>query len=363
MLSYDWRFPALPPRRGRCGRAAGAGVRCGGPSWPTAPGSTCGRAGSSAPTRCSTGCSRRCRGAPSGGRCTTTWLTCRGCSVSTTRTRRCPIRCWTRPVLALDAYYGPELGEPLSTVGLCLYRDGRDSVAWHGDTSGRQVRATIVAIVSLGNPRALALRPRGGGSALRYEVGHGDLLVMGGTCQRTWQHAIPKTARATGPADQRAVPAARHPLRSSCSGPGGGPLRSAHPEEPLDVRGVRLERGGRSAASGANGCTASWPADRLQVATARPSTSANGRNIPFTVTIPWCAPRIGSRDAQPCSTGSKEPSRRGGGSSRVRAGGRPGRPGRRRADPACPAMAASPRRASRSGSPAHLARSRSVAGP
>ena len=102
-------------------------------------------------------------------------------------------------MLALDAHYGPELGEPLSKVGLCLYRDGRDSVAWHGDTSGRKVRATIVAIVSLGNPRVLALRPRGGGSALRYAAGHGDLLVMGGTCQRTWQHAIPKTARATGP--------------------------------------------------------------------------------------------------------------------------------------------------------------------
>jgi alkylated DNA repair dioxygenase AlkB len=100
---------------------------------------------------------------------------------------------------ALDAYYGPELGEPLSAVGLCLYRDGRDSVAWHGDTSGRQVRMTIVAIVSLGNPRGLVLRPRGGGSALRHEVGHGDLLVMGGTCQRTWQHALPKTSRAAGP--------------------------------------------------------------------------------------------------------------------------------------------------------------------
>jgi alkylated DNA repair dioxygenase AlkB len=100
---------------------------------------------------------------------------------------------------ALDGYYGPELGEPLCTTGLCLYRDGRDSVAWHGDTSGRTVRTTIVAIVSLGNPRALLLRPRGGGSALRYDVGHGDLLVMGGTCQRTWQHAIPKTARAAGP--------------------------------------------------------------------------------------------------------------------------------------------------------------------
>ncbi len=101
---------------------------------------------------------------------------------------------------ALDAHYGPQLGEPLCTAGLCLYRDGRDSVAWHGDTSGRQVRETIVAIISLGTPRTLLLRPRGGGApALRHDVGHGDLLVMGGTCQRTWQHAIPKTARVTGP--------------------------------------------------------------------------------------------------------------------------------------------------------------------
>jgi alkylated DNA repair dioxygenase AlkB len=99
----------------------------------------------------------------------------------------------------LDAHYRAELGEPLSTVGLCLYRDGRDSVAWHGDTSGRRVRETIVAIVSLGNPRALMLRPRGAGQSLRYLVGHGDLLVMGGTCQRTWQHAVPKTAKPAGP--------------------------------------------------------------------------------------------------------------------------------------------------------------------
>ncbi|MEP7024730.1 MAG: alpha-ketoglutarate-dependent dioxygenase AlkB, partial [Actinomycetota bacterium] len=89
----------------------------------------------------------------------------------------------------LDAHYGGQLGEPLCTAGLCLYRDGRDSVAWHGDNSGRLTRETVVAIVSLGTPRALLLRPRGGGRpALRYELGHGDLLVMGGTCQRTWEH-------------------------------------------------------------------------------------------------------------------------------------------------------------------------------
>jgi alkylated DNA repair dioxygenase AlkB len=100
----------------------------------------------------------------------------------------------------LDDHYGPVLGEPFRTAGLCLYRDGRDSVAWHGDTTGRgSTQDTMVAIVSLGAPRSLLLRPRGGGKALRHDLGHGDLLVMGGSCQRTWEHAIPKTARAAGP--------------------------------------------------------------------------------------------------------------------------------------------------------------------
>jgi alkylated DNA repair dioxygenase AlkB len=103
---------------------------------------------------------------------------------------------------ALSAHYGPELGEPFRTAGLCLYRDGRDSVAWHGDTIGRgRTEDTMVAIVSLGTPRPLLLRPRvkGGGAPLRFEVGHGDLLVMGGSCQRTWEHAVPKTAQPVGP--------------------------------------------------------------------------------------------------------------------------------------------------------------------
>ena len=100
----------------------------------------------------------------------------------------------------LTEHYWPELSEPLCTAGLCLYRDGRDSVAWHGDRIGRgSTEDTVVAILSLGTPRTLLLRPRGGGPALRHELGHGDLLVMGGSCQRTWEHAVPKTSRPTGP--------------------------------------------------------------------------------------------------------------------------------------------------------------------
>jgi len=102
---------------------------------------------------------------------------------------------------ALSEHYLAELGEPLCTAGLCLYRDGRDSVAWHGDTIGRGgTEDTVVAILSLGTPRALLLRPRDGSApVVRHDVGHGDLLVMGGSCQRTWEHAVPKTARVTGP--------------------------------------------------------------------------------------------------------------------------------------------------------------------
>lgn len=101
---------------------------------------------------------------------------------------------------ALSAHYADELGEPFVTAGLCYYRDGRDSVAWHGDRIGRSAHEdTMIAILSVGAPRDLALRPRGGGQVLRRPLGHGDLIVMGGSCQRTWEHAVPKTNRAAGP--------------------------------------------------------------------------------------------------------------------------------------------------------------------
>ncbi len=100
---------------------------------------------------------------------------------------------------ALSAHYAAELGEPFRTAGCCYYRDGRDSVAWHGDTIGRgSTHDTMVAIVSVGDARRLSLRPRGGGESRSLAMNHGDLLVMGGSCQRTWEHAVPKAA-AAGP--------------------------------------------------------------------------------------------------------------------------------------------------------------------
>jgi alkylated DNA repair dioxygenase AlkB len=93
---------------------------------------------------------------------------------------------------ALSAHYDCDL----TTVSANLYRDGRDSVAWHGDRVGRRRAHTIVAIVSLGAARRFLLRPVGGGRSIRLAPGSGDLLVLGGTCQRTWQHSVPKCASA-----------------------------------------------------------------------------------------------------------------------------------------------------------------------
>jgi alkylated DNA repair dioxygenase AlkB len=106
----------------------------------------------------------------------------------------------TRLRRRLNDIYAGELGEPFTTVGLCCYRNGTDSVAWHGDTIGRSSwQDTMVAIVSLGATRTFALRRRGGGPSLRLPLAHGDLLVMGGSCQRTWEHAVPKTSAPAGP--------------------------------------------------------------------------------------------------------------------------------------------------------------------
>jgi alkylated DNA repair dioxygenase AlkB len=83
------------------------------------------------------------------------------------------------------------------SVGAALYRDGRDSVAWHGDRIDPTIADPIVAIVSLGSARTLRMRRRvQRGETHAFRLLPGDLFVMGGAAQRTWEHAVPKVARA-----------------------------------------------------------------------------------------------------------------------------------------------------------------------
>lgn len=104
------------------------------------------------------------------------------------------------PVLAsARRLLGDRYGREFESIGCNWYRDGRDSVAWHGDRHRRHELDPLVAIVSLGSPRSFRIRPRGGGPSMGWDLGHGDLLVMGGACQHDWEHTVTKTARRVGP--------------------------------------------------------------------------------------------------------------------------------------------------------------------
>ncbi len=93
---------------------------------------------------------------------------------------------------ALSERYRAKLGR----ITCNLYRDGRDSVAWHGDRIARDLPEATVAIVSLGDERPFRVRPKGGGRSIGWPAGRGDLIVMGGSCQRTFDHSVPKVASA-----------------------------------------------------------------------------------------------------------------------------------------------------------------------
>lgn len=97
-----------------------------------------------------------------------------------------------RLTTVLSRRYGVELDQ----LSAGWYRDGNDSVAFHGDRIARERPTATVATVSLGATRTFHIRPKSGGTSHTFSLGHGDLVVMGGTCQRTWEHAIPKVASA-----------------------------------------------------------------------------------------------------------------------------------------------------------------------
>lgn len=105
--------------------------------------------------------------------------------------------CTPRILFQLSHVLSRRYGRDLSRIHGALYRDGQDSVAPHQDRV-RNRSDTVIAIVSLGQPRRFLLRPLkvGDGPGHDFALGWGDLLVMGGTCQQFWRHAIPKCALA-----------------------------------------------------------------------------------------------------------------------------------------------------------------------
>jgi alkylated DNA repair dioxygenase AlkB len=103
-------------------------------------------------------------------------------------------RAITPTVAALGARVRARTGVPFNHVLVNRYRSGDDSIGLHADDERELGEDPVVATVSFGATRRLALVPRrkGDGPRRTVDLGHGALFVMGGTCQRHFRHGIPR---------------------------------------------------------------------------------------------------------------------------------------------------------------------------
>jgi alkylated DNA repair dioxygenase AlkB len=104
------------------------------------------------------------------------------------------------PLREIATVLSDRYGVDFDSVWVNLYRDGEDSVAWHGDRNAKVLTNPMVVTVSLGARRRFLMRAKGTTQATTtLEPGQGDLVVMGGACQHEWEHTVPKTRRPVGP--------------------------------------------------------------------------------------------------------------------------------------------------------------------
>lgn len=87
-----------------------------------------------------------------------------------------------------------------TTVLVNLYRDGKDSNGWHADNEKELGKNPTIASLSFGSERVFQLQ-HNLDKNLKQKIilEHGSLLIMEGTTQHYWKHAIPKTAKPINP--------------------------------------------------------------------------------------------------------------------------------------------------------------------
>jgi len=93
-------------------------------------------------------------------------------------------------------------GLPVNAALANYYRDGRDSVGWHADDErelGPSSDDVAIVSLSLGATRRFVLRHHRTRERRELALCDGSLLVMRGTMQRHWRHALPKARTAVGP--------------------------------------------------------------------------------------------------------------------------------------------------------------------
>jgi alkylated DNA repair dioxygenase AlkB len=85
-----------------------------------------------------------------------------------------------------------QYGVAYDSLWLNLYRNGQDSTGWHRDRFSCRRPDCVVPVLTLGAKRQFLLKPRAGGRSIGFTPASGDLIVMGGRCQKDWVHGVPK---------------------------------------------------------------------------------------------------------------------------------------------------------------------------
>jgi alkylated DNA repair dioxygenase AlkB len=108
---------------------------------------------------------------------------------------------WTPTLLEIKRDVEAATGHTFNSVLLNLYRDEHDSVAWHSDHEREFGDDPVIASLSLGETRVFRFRHKIRKDLKRVELAltDGSLLLMAGSTQRCWQHAIDKERRPCGP--------------------------------------------------------------------------------------------------------------------------------------------------------------------
>ncbi|CAD7735814.1 hypothetical protein LMG31886_36650 [Xanthomonas hydrangeae] len=106
---------------------------------------------------------------------------------------------WLEALQSVRTRLQDETGQPFNSVLVNRYRSGDDAMGWHSDDEPELGAQPLIASVSLGATRRFAFKHRDD-AALKQtlELGHGDLLLMGGDTQRHYKHALPRTVKPVG---------------------------------------------------------------------------------------------------------------------------------------------------------------------
>lgn len=94
----------------------------------------------------------------------------------------------------LSAHYG----RPYTRLWMNWYHDNKDGTGWHADRLANRLDETVIPVLSLGAARRFLIRPAGGGQSKAIVAHSGDLIVMGGRCQKDYVHSVPKQKQAAG---------------------------------------------------------------------------------------------------------------------------------------------------------------------